>query len=651
MPSTDTPTGALLGNRYLLLRPIGQGASASVYLAEDQSLRREVAVKVLRTGLAHDDAFRKRFRAEAVAVAGLNNPHILRVFDWGEADGDAWLVTEFLAGGSLRGRLDELGRLEVADAVAIGAQAADGLAYAHARGFVHRDVKPANLLFDDAGRVRIADFGVARALAEAQWTEPSEGLIGTVRYSSPEQAQGHHVDGKADVYSLALVLYECVTGEVPFVADTQVATLHARIGATIPFHPALGELHDVLSLASDPIPAQRLSAAELLTALNAIGRDLDPDHVPPSRPQSAIGFTPPSAEELTGPHRVVGRGTTRTAPRPDDVTEVGPIPDATVVGAQVAPPPPTRPEEPAAPASVGHGRRRWPVVAVVLALAAGGLAAGLLTTDPFAAPTYPVPLLVNLSVPQARAALGHGETLRVDQLVNSRTTPAGIVLHQEPFPGTLVAAGTVIHVTASAGPPPQKVVPVVGMTCAAAVAALRHVGFQASCPSALAAYSSTVTAGLAMGLYDGNAANPSSAAYGATLQVQLSKGPAPVPVPNVVGLPGLQAVSTLRQSGFAPFVTRQFDRAVHAGNVIATAPAAPTPLLPGQGVHVIISNGAPATVPSLGHADLAVAEAIIVHAGLTVLAVHGPTTSHTWTTQPPAGTVVSQGSAVTLYGS
>jgi len=307
MPSTDTPTGALLGNRYLLLRPIGQGASASVYLAEDQSLRREVAVKVLRTGLAHDDAFRKRFRAEAVAVAGLNNPHILRVFDWGEADGDAWLVTEFLAGGSLRGRLDELGRLEVADAVAIGAQAADGLAYAHARGFVHRDVKPANLLFDDAGRVRIADFGVARALAEAQWTEPSEGLIGTVRYSSPEQAQGHHVDGKADVYSLALVLYECVTGEVPFVADTQVATLHARIGATIPFHPALGELHDVLSLASDPIPAQRLSAAELLTALNAIGRDLDPDHVPPSRPQSAIGFTPPSAEELTGPHRAGGR--------------------------------------------------------------------------------------------------------------------------------------------------------------------------------------------------------------------------------------------------------------------------------------------------------------------------------------------------------
>ena len=133
-------------------------------------------------------------------------------------------------------------RLSPEQTVSIGTQAADGLAYAHARGFVHRDVKPANLLFDDAGRVRIADFGVARALAEAAWTEPSEGLIGTVRYISPEQAQGHPVDGKADVYSLALVLYECLTGEVPFAADSQVATLHARIGATLPFHPALGEL-------------------------------------------------------------------------------------------------------------------------------------------------------------------------------------------------------------------------------------------------------------------------------------------------------------------------------------------------------------------------------------------------------------------------
>ena len=163
------------GDRYLLTRPLGAGASATVYLAEDRSLRREVAVKVLRTGLTDDDAFLRRFRAEAVAVAGLNHPHVLRVFDWGEADGEAWLVTEYLAGGSLRDLLDRRGRLSLEQVVSIGAQAADGLAYAHARGFVHRDVKPANLLFDDAGRVRIADFGVARALAEAAWTEPSDG--------------------------------------------------------------------------------------------------------------------------------------------------------------------------------------------------------------------------------------------------------------------------------------------------------------------------------------------------------------------------------------------------------------------------------------------------------------------------------------------
>ncbi|HLK45872.1 MAG TPA: serine/threonine-protein kinase, partial [Acidimicrobiales bacterium] len=172
MRTTDSPTGTLLGDRYLLTRPLGAGASATVYLAEDRSLRREVALKVLRTGLTHDDAFLKRFRAEAVAVAGLNHPHVLRVFDWGESGEQAWLVTEYLAGGSVRELLDAKGRLAPELVVSIGAQAADGLAYAHARGFVHRDVKPSNLLFDDAGRVRVTDFGVARALAEAAWTEP-----------------------------------------------------------------------------------------------------------------------------------------------------------------------------------------------------------------------------------------------------------------------------------------------------------------------------------------------------------------------------------------------------------------------------------------------------------------------------------------------
>jgi eukaryotic-like serine/threonine-protein kinase len=677
MRTTDTPTGALLGDRYLLTRPLGAGASASVYLAEDRSLQREVAVKVLRSGLASDDGFLRRFRAEAVAVAGLNHPHVLRVFDWGEVDGEAWLVTEYLSGGSLRDLLDDRHRLSPEQTVSIGTQAADGLAYAHARGFVHRDVKPANLLFDDAGRVRIADFGVARALAEAAWTEPSEGLIGTVKYISPEQAQGHPVDGKADVYSLALVLFECVTGEVPFAADSQVATLHARIGATLPFHPALGELQGVLRAATSPDPAARIDAAELLRQLNALSREL-PEPPPPrnGRPASLIGFLPPTPEELTHTHRASGtRGASGTAPavRDADVTEVGPMPDTTVVGEPVvaapvvvapvvvaAPPQPRQapvassasppPHQPHA--DVGWSRRRrWPLVVLVLVVLIGGGIGGVLAANPFATPTYPVPLVVGKSFAAAQAVLSaDGFGIVVKGEVLSRTAVHGAILNQAPLPNVKVAKGTVIQVIESAGPPPQQIPTVVGKSCAIAVAELTRQGFTASCSGVAPGYSATVPTGLAMGVFAGNSSNPSTAAYGSTLIVQLSKGRPPQPLPNVVGLPGLQARATLQQSGFVPVTVHEYSRSVHPGDVITTTPLPGTSLQPGKGVKVIVSAGAPTTVPSLGSADLATAEAILVDHGLTVLATHGAVTSHSWTSTPPAGTVVSKGTGVILYG-
>jgi eukaryotic-like serine/threonine-protein kinase len=682
MRTTDTPTGALLGDRYLLTRPLGAGASATVYLAEDQSLRREVAVKVLRAGLASDDAFLRRFRAEAVAVAGLNHPHVLRVFDWGEVDGEAWLVTEYLSGGSLRDLLDDRHRLSPEQTVSIGTQAADGLAYAHARGFVHRDVKPANLLFDDAGRVRIADFGVARALAEAAWTEPSEGLIGTVKYISPEQAQGHPVDGKADVYSLALVLYECLTGEVPFAADSQVATLHARIGATLPFHPALGELQGVLRAATAPDPAARIDAAELLRQLNALSREL-PEPPPPrnGRPSSSIGFLPPSPEELTHTQRASAtRGAPGTVPgvRDPDVTEVGPMPDTTIVGAPVvaapslaapvvaapvvaaAPPPPRQapvassasppPHRPQADAE-SNRRRRWPIVVLVMVVVIGGAIGGVLALNPFATPTYPVPLVVGKSFATAQevlSAAGFGVVVKGEVL--SRTAVHGTILNQAPLPNVKVAKGTVIQVIESAGPPPEQIPTVVGKTCAVAVAELTHRGFTASCSGVAPGYSTTVAAGLAMGVFAGNSASPSTAAYGSVLIVQLSKGRPPQPLPNVVGLAGLQARATLQQSGFVPVTVHEYSRTVHPGDVITTTPLPGTSLQPGKGVKVIVSAGAPTTVPSLGGADLATAEAILVSHGLTVLATHGAVTSHSWTTTPPAGTVVPKGTGVILYG-
>src|SRR6516225_6666168 len=315
MPLITDSIGRVLGKRYRLLSALGTGASAHVFLAEDVSLQRHVAVKVLQPGFAADDAFLKRFRAEARSVASLNHPHVLRVFDWGEDTDSPYLVLEYLGGGSLRDLMDRDVRLSHSQAAVLGMEVAQGLAYAHARGLVHRDIKPANLLFDEEGRVRVADFGVARALAEAAWTEPAGAMVGTARYISPEAAEGKPVDGRADVYSLALVLYEAVTGTVPFVTDTTMGTLAARIGQPLPHDPALGPLDDVLARAAAPDPAARLDAAGLAARLGALAAALPtpaplplvPGHATTSAP--IMGFHAPGPGELTGETEAVGTGT------------------------------------------------------------------------------------------------------------------------------------------------------------------------------------------------------------------------------------------------------------------------------------------------------------------------------------------------------
>ena len=258
--------GRVLGGRYRLVAPIGMGASAQVYLADDVKLRRRVALKMLHDALAGDAEFLRRFRAEARAAAALSHPNVMAVYDWGDGD-VAFIVTEYLPGGSLRALLDGGNQLSPAQALGVGLEAARALDYAHRRGFVHRDIKPANLLFGEEQRLRIADFGLARALAEAAWTEPQGAVLGTTRYASPEQAKGEKLSGKADVYSLALVLVEAVSGEVPFVADTTLGTLMARVDKPLPVPDSLGPLQAVLARAGHPDPAQRIDARALATGL------------------------------------------------------------------------------------------------------------------------------------------------------------------------------------------------------------------------------------------------------------------------------------------------------------------------------------------------------------------------------------------------
>jgi len=264
-PAATAP-GDELGGRYRLVRDIGRGGSATVFEATDLTLERQVAVKVLHRNLSSDPKFLERFRSEARSAASLSHPNVMAVYDWGEDD-VPFLVMEILSGGSLRSMLDDGAVLTPSQTIALGLDACRGLQYAHAQDLVHRDITPANLLFGDDSRLPIADFGLARALAESGWTEPGKDLVGTARYASPEQAQGMRLTGASDVYSLGLILVEALSGSVPFSADTMLGTLTARVESDVPIPDVPERLADALRAMTQRDPEQRPTSKQAGTLL------------------------------------------------------------------------------------------------------------------------------------------------------------------------------------------------------------------------------------------------------------------------------------------------------------------------------------------------------------------------------------------------
>ena len=656
MPLISDSIGRVLGKRYRLLSALGTGASAHVFLAEDVSLQRHVAVKVLQPGLASDEAFLKRFGAEARSVASLNHPHVLRVFDWGEDADGPYLVLEYLGGGSLRDLLDRGIRLTHSQAAHLGTEVAQGLAYAHARGLVHRDIKPANLLFDEEGRVRVADFGVARALAEAAWTEPAGAMIGTARYISPESAEGKTVDGRADVYSLALVLYEAVSGTVPFVADTTMGTLMARVGATLPPHPSLGPLDEVLARAAAPDPAARLDAAGFAARLGALASALPtPEPLPLLPPQHEApapisSFRAPGVEELTQVVAAAGPAASGspvgTKAGPGELFDAEPAGSRTSHGAPVAPTP---------PAAVRRSRRRmgWVIAAVAAAvILAGGLVAAF-GSNAFT-PSHPMPTLVNLTMAQARAAVAADHfVLKLDPAVQSTTVATGSIISQRPAVGTSLKQGSTVHVVPSAGPPPVTIPSLTGDTCAQAQATLTGLHLTGVCAGGQ--YSSTVTQGQLVTWTFGSTANPTSAPYGSSIALVPSNGHAPVTVPPIPSTyTYAQAQAALTAVGLTATEVSTSSTTVGSGNVISVSPASGANAAYGSAVTVTVSTGPPTTtVPNVFQDTVSQATATLQAAGLTVSGAYGPnagsSSAEVVYTSPPQGTTVNQGSAVSLY--
>src|SRR5438093_1784918 len=251
--------GTVLSGRYRLESKLGSGGMSTVYLARDETLQRWVAVKVMHREMADQPDQLERFRREARAVAQLSHPNVVAVIDAGEDGGHPYIVFEYVEGETLKQRIDRLGRLPVDEATAYAIEIGRGLAAAHGQRLIHRDVKPQNVLIDAEGRAKVTDFGIARSLESDGLTKTGR-VLGTTDYVSPEQAMGYDVDARSDIYSLGVLLYEMVTGEVPFSAETVVGVAMKHVNEPLP-----------------PVQAKRPEASAALAAVVERATVKDPD--------------------------------------------------------------------------------------------------------------------------------------------------------------------------------------------------------------------------------------------------------------------------------------------------------------------------------------------------------------------------------------
>jgi len=532
MISPTFTSGHDLAGRYRIIELLGVGHTAEVYSAEDLSLGRTVAVKVLLPALAAHEDVRRAFRDRIVRASTLSHPHLARVFDGGQESGAIFMICEYLDGGSLDDVLATGRTLDIDDVARLGRDVASALGYVHGHGFVHGELAPSKLLFDDEGRVRVSDVALA-GLGVAYRERLS---LDVARYMSPEQAVGEPAGPASDVYALALILFEAATGTAAFDGATPEAMLRARINASLPVRVDLGTLDMLLALAAVAEPRLRLSAEQFSSRLSAVAADSAPlvlhphageipllAQFPIAEPRTSIGFRPPSPDEIVGSRS--GLAGAHQFPRPQVARSST---DAAAVARSFAA---TRPAAPrgfdALPPSRPPRQRRIAFSVAALLIVLAGVGGGVAWKMGVFSTTYTVPNLVGTTVAQAsQLTSGDGFVITVTKHVHSSTVPVGHIVSQSPSQGTSAKSGEDLKVVISSGPSLVSLpTTLIGETCAAASAALKSLSIGSSCATTMSS-TRTATGMVAEVLYQ-STKNPLAVPAGAKVSLVLSAGPGP----------------------------------------------------------------------------------------------------------------------------
>jgi len=562
---TQTPN-SIYNGRYELRSQIARGGTAHVYLAHDILLDRPVALKVLYPELSTNNSFVERFRREAQAAANLSHPNIVQIFDWGESENTYFIVMEYIDGEPLSSIIRTQSPIAADQAAAVAADIAKALGYAHRHGVIHRDVKPGNVLITQDGQVKVTDFGIARAIGADEQVTQTGLVMGTATYFSPEQAQGLEVDGRSDIYSLGVVLYEMVTGRAPFTGETPVAIAyqHVREQPASPrsINPAVpSALEAIILQAIAKLPADRFRSADEMRA------DLDRF----VRGQTVLAKPP--TEAFTGPAtEVIDAGAINAHLSGEDETE-----DDEIIEQRAT------------------NTRKWLIaggaiaIAIILLIIFGGQSLGYFGASPY----FAVPNVQGMKPAAALSALKNAELVASTKTVAGNISNEHTVISQNPAYPDTVRKGTKVFLTVAGAAPSATIPNVVGKTRITAENTLRHAGFRwRSVPVASpGAKQNTVIKESPTG----GITKPK----GTLVTISYVQNHTVI-VPSVTGDNAAKAGSALTKANLKVGTTKSaFSPTVPQGDVISTSPTAGAVVREGATVNLSISSGPGVIVPSL----------------------------------------------------